>query len=1036
MSKGVIVSPANRGVQVVVTDEQNVQLLVDNNRGINLEVVPQPRIDVLVDKAVAGPQGPEGPQGPQGNAATIAAGTTTTGAAGTNATVTNTGTSSAAVFDFTIPRGDTGETGATGAGVASGGTTGQVLVKASNVNYDTAWSTITGTLSYQGSWNAATNTPALASSVGTNGYYYVVGTAGSTNLNGITDWVVGDWAIFNGSIWQKIDNTDLVSSVNGQTGVVVLTASSVGALAIANNLSDVANAGTARTNLGLGTIATQDADAVAITGGTIDDTVIGSTTPAAGTFTTLTATGQTSLGGTTTTDVLRVYRDNTIAGSTASFTAPALSFIPPQSGYGAGILRSSTQLFIATGTTAPLILQTASTLGFAGSTQAQIAHTASAVNFVQVTGAATGGRVSLSAQGSDANVGVVYNTKGAQNHVFQTNSGNLQFVVANRASTVNWVQAQGNVTGSPPSFTVDGSDTNINFALIAKGTGTVQVGTASSTGTPLAVDSGANANSARGVTFNIGGATFPFARALVPSGSGGAFSISTGDGSYEPTEQFRVARSSSSAVNYVQVTGAATGGRPTISAQGSDTNVGLTFIGKGNARAAAFFNNSASTSWQLSVGVAGATNAVNFLDVSGSAAGAAPVLSAQGSDTNISQVFQSKGTGAIDLAAGSSGVNISNGGTVTALTVTGIGGGTYTSIPSVAISAPTTAGGVQATAAARVFVWSVSIGSGGTGYTVGNVLTLQGGTQTIQAQVTVASVSGGVITGITNGPNNGSYTVLPTNPATTTGGTGTGATINITAVGIAGLNITNAGSGYVEQPTVTFSGGGGSGAAAYASVGSGTTIKSLHTDFFIAGPGSSTNIFRFGSVGNAVNNLFSYNNTSGANPVLRSIGSDTNVGFDISSQGTGNIRLLTNAVNQTQFQIAHTASAVNYVQVTGAATGNNATISAQGSDSNVGLTLQSKGTFGFQFRNSSNGIIGSVTHGGSSTPNYIQLGANIAGQSAFVASAGSDTNIDLTFFPKGTGNVRFGTYTGTVLTPTGYVEIKDAGGTIRRLLVG
>jgi hypothetical protein len=36
----------------------------------------------------------------------------------------------------------------------------------------------------------------------------------------VTDWPVGDWAIFNGSTWQKIDQTNLVSSVNGQTGVV------------------------------------------------------------------------------------------------------------------------------------------------------------------------------------------------------------------------------------------------------------------------------------------------------------------------------------------------------------------------------------------------------------------------------------------------------------------------------------------------------------------------------------------------------------------------------------------------------------------------------------------------------------------------------------------------------------------------------------------------------------------------------------------------------------------------------------------------
>jgi len=86
---------------------------------------------------------------------------------------------------------------------------------------------VLGAISYQGTWNASTNTPTLTSSVGTKGYYYVVDVSGNTNLNGITDWVIGDWAIFNGSVWQKVDNTDAVTSVNGQTGVVVLTTTNI-----------------------------------------------------------------------------------------------------------------------------------------------------------------------------------------------------------------------------------------------------------------------------------------------------------------------------------------------------------------------------------------------------------------------------------------------------------------------------------------------------------------------------------------------------------------------------------------------------------------------------------------------------------------------------------------------------------------------------------------------------------------------------------------------------------------------------------------
>jgi hypothetical protein len=89
---------------------------------------------------------------------------------------------------------------------------------------------VLGALSYQGTWNASTNTPTLTSSVGTKGYYYVVSVAGTTNLNGVTDWQIGDWAVYNGTAWQKVDNTESVVSVNGQTGVVVLNAASVGAV--------------------------------------------------------------------------------------------------------------------------------------------------------------------------------------------------------------------------------------------------------------------------------------------------------------------------------------------------------------------------------------------------------------------------------------------------------------------------------------------------------------------------------------------------------------------------------------------------------------------------------------------------------------------------------------------------------------------------------------------------------------------------------------------------------------------------------------
>ena len=88
-------------------------------------------------------------------------------------------------------------------------------------------SALVGGVMYQGTWNASTNSPSITSSVGTKGHYYIVSVAGSTNINGITDWKVGDWIIYNGSTWDKVDNTDAVSSVNGYTGAVSLVTSDV-----------------------------------------------------------------------------------------------------------------------------------------------------------------------------------------------------------------------------------------------------------------------------------------------------------------------------------------------------------------------------------------------------------------------------------------------------------------------------------------------------------------------------------------------------------------------------------------------------------------------------------------------------------------------------------------------------------------------------------------------------------------------------------------------------------------------------------------
>jgi hypothetical protein len=113
---------------------------------------------------------------------------------------------------------------------------------------------VTGGLVYQSTWNASTNTPTIpAAAPGNKGWYYKVSVAGATVIDGSSDWLPGDWIVSNGAAWDKIDNTEAVSTVAGRTGAIVLAASDIG---------------------GLGTFATQNANAINATGGTLAAAVV------------------------------------------------------------------------------------------------------------------------------------------------------------------------------------------------------------------------------------------------------------------------------------------------------------------------------------------------------------------------------------------------------------------------------------------------------------------------------------------------------------------------------------------------------------------------------------------------------------------------------------------------------------------------------------------------------------------------------------------------------------------------------------------
>ena len=161
-----------------------------------------------------------------------------------------------------------------------------------------SWANVAGGLSYQGTWNASTNTPTLTSSVGVNGYYYIVATAGSTNLNGITDWQIGDWLMFNGTVWQKIDQSNLVTSVNGQTGAVTLTTTNV-----AEGTNQYFTDARAKSAISAGTGISYNSSTGVVTNSAPDQTVAltqGGTTTITGTYPNFTISSADQFSGTVT----------------------------------------------------------------------------------------------------------------------------------------------------------------------------------------------------------------------------------------------------------------------------------------------------------------------------------------------------------------------------------------------------------------------------------------------------------------------------------------------------------------------------------------------------------------------------------------------------------------------------------------------------------------------------------------------------------------------------------------------------------------
>lgn len=143
---------------------------------------------------------------------------------------------------------------------------------------------------------------------------------------------------------------------------------------------------------------------------------------------------------------------------------------------------------------------------------------------------------------------------------------------------------------------------------------------------------------------------------------------------------------------------------------------------------------------------------------------------------------------------------------------------------------------------------------------------------------------------------------------------------------------------------------------------------------------NGANILILQAAASAVNYLTLYNRAAGAGVGFFAAGTDSNIPIALEPKGSGNIQIY-------------------------AATGQTPTIQAVGSDTNHHIVLQTKGTGALIVRTAAGASIFEASQITANTVNYVRASANATGAAPSLVSLGSDTNVGLDIAPKGTGRV-------------------------------
>ncbi len=217
-------------------------------------------------------------------------------------------------------------------------------------------------------------------------------------------------------------------------------------------------------------------------------------------------------------------------------------------------------------------------------------------------------------------------------------------------------------------------------------------------------------------------------------------------------------------------------------------------------------------------------------------------------------------------------------------------------------------------------------------------------------------------------------------------------------------------AGSTYNPSSGTGTGSGGGPQIYLGTTLTTTNPSINTDLSsglytplgstVAIATGGVEAMQWNPIASAVNYISVTPGITGTSAIVSSAGTDTNVILSLRSKGTSPVNLSPNAVKQVETD--YTASAVNYLTFTGATTGNNPNIAVAGTDTNIGLNISSQAAAQINFK--TNGGTQLQIGAASLNPvNFVNIVGQVSGSAPGISAQGADTNISLSVTSKGTG---------------------------------